>query len=65
MDGFGLLREIRARSETLPVVLVTARSSAEDRRRASSLGASAYVAKGEFQSDSLIQVVRRYCPEGT
>ncbi len=65
MDGFGLLQEIRARSETLPVVLVTARSSAEDRRRASSLGASAYVAKGEFQSDSLVQVVRRYCLEGT
>lgn len=65
MDGFDLLRAIRSRTETLPVVLVTARSSAEDRRKASALGASAYVAKGEFQSESLIHVVRRYCPEET
>lgn len=63
MNGFDLLQAIRSSSETLPVVLVTARSSTEDRRRASVLGASAYVAKGEFRSESLVQVVRRYLPE--
>src|SRR5690606_38151924 len=62
MDGFDLLQAIRSSSETLPVVLVTARSSTEDRRRASVLGASAYVAKGEFRRESLVQVVRRYLP---
>lgn len=65
MNGFDLLQAIRSSSETLPVVLVTARSSTEDRRRASVLGASAYVAKGEFRSESLVQVVRRYLPEET
>ncbi len=59
MDGFRLLETIRKRNETLPVVLVTARSSEEDRRRAESLGASAYVTKGEFRSESLVETVGR------
>lgn len=62
MDGFQFLEAIRARSQTLPVVLVTARSSTADRQRAAALGASAYVAKGEFESGSLIQLVGRYFP---
>jgi len=62
MDGFQFLEAIRARSQTMPVVLVTARSSTADRQRAAALGASAYVAKGEFESGSLIQLVGRYFP---
>lgn len=62
MDGFQLLEALRRRSETLPVILVTARSSTADRQRAATLGASAYVAKGEFESSSLLQIVARYYP---
>lgn len=59
MDGFRLLEAIRVRDESLPVVLVTARSSEQDRQRAEALGANAYVTKGEFRSESLVDVVGR------
>lgn len=62
MDGFQLLEAIRRRTATLPVILVSARSSTADRQRAAALGANAYVAKGEFESGSLVQVVGRYYP---
>lgn len=59
MGGFELLRRIRERDDLVPIVLVTARSSAEDRSKAANLGASAYVTKGEFESESLLSVVER------
>jgi two-component system chemotaxis sensor kinase CheA len=63
MDGFRLLEVIRSRSESLPVILVTARSSPADRARAEALGATAYVTKGDFQSESLVNVVKRLLAE--
>lgn len=65
MDGFEMLKRIRDISRTLPVILLTARSSVKDRQRASALGANAYVAKGEFQRDSLVAIVGRYYPKTT
>jgi chemotaxis protein histidine kinase CheA len=65
MDGFEMLRRMREISSTLPVILLTARSSVKDRQRASALGANAYVAKGEFQRDSLVAIVGRYSPKNT
>ena len=62
MDGFQLLQAIRTHSATLPVILVTARSSTSDRQRATALGASAYIAKGEFERERLVQLVTRYYP---
>ncbi|HYP74676.1 MAG TPA: response regulator [Polyangiaceae bacterium] len=59
MGGFDLLAEIRHRSQTLPVVMLTTRGSVEDRRRAASLGANAYLIKTEFQGDALLSVVLR------
>jgi chemosensory pili system protein ChpA (sensor histidine kinase/response regulator) len=63
MDGFRLLEVLRRRSETLPIILVTARSSAADRARAEALGVTAYVTKGDFQSESLVKVVGRFISE--
>jgi two-component system chemotaxis sensor kinase CheA len=59
MGGFELLRSIREKHELLPVVLVSARSSPEDRNKAADLGANAYITKGEFESESLVSVVER------
>src|SRR6478735_6803986 len=59
MGGFDLLAEIRLRSQRLPVVMLTTRGSVEDRRRAASLGANAYLIKTEFQGDALLSVVLR------
>lgn len=60
MNGFELLAAIRHQNQTLPVVMLTTRGSVEDRQRASSLGANAYVLKSAFQGDVLLDVVRRF-----
>lgn len=61
MNGFDLTARIRsdpALSE-LPVVLVTARESREDRERGVDVGASAYIVKSSFDQSNLLDVIRR------
>jgi two-component system, chemotaxis family, sensor kinase CheA len=60
MNGFDLLGEIRRRTQRLPVVMLSTRGSIEDRKRATRLGANAYLVKTEFHSESLLEVVRRF-----
>jgi chemotaxis protein histidine kinase CheA len=60
MDGFEMLRQIRTRSQRLPVVMLTTRGSVEDRKRASSLGANAYLVKSEFEGGALVEVIERF-----
>jgi DNA-binding response OmpR family regulator len=60
LDGFGLLARIRERSLGLPVIMLTTRGSPEDRRRAATLGADAYLIKSDFQGATLLEQVRRY-----
>lgn len=59
MDGLGLTRAIRddARWRNLPVVLLTSRSSDDDRRRGLEAGADAYIVKSAFDERSLLGVV--------
>lgn len=61
LDGFTLTSRIRADRELaeLPVVLVTALHSAEDRARGLEAGANAYLAKGGFEQDNLLEAIRR------
>jgi two-component system, chemotaxis family, sensor kinase CheA len=61
LDGFGLLARIRAAARTarLPVVLVTARDSDADRQRAAEGGASAYVVKGGFDQEALLDTLEQ------
>ena len=60
MNGFDLLAEVRRRSQRLPVVMLSTRGSVDDRKRATRLGANAYLVKTEFHSESLLEVVRRF-----
>jgi two-component system chemotaxis sensor kinase CheA len=61
MDGLQLTARIRAdeRFQNLPVVIVTARDSVEDRRRGFDVGADAYVLKREFDQSHLLDTVKR------
>ncbi len=61
MDGFSLTENIRAdeRLSGLPVVLVTSLSSREDRERGVAAGANAYIVKGEFDQNNLLEVIER------
>jgi two-component system chemotaxis sensor kinase CheA len=61
MDGFELVGRIRAdeRYRHLPVVLVTSRDSLQDRERGIHAGADAYIVKGGFDQDHLLETIRR------
>jgi two-component system chemotaxis sensor kinase CheA len=61
LDGFTLTSRIRADRELadLPVVLVTALHSAEDRARGLEAGANAYLVKSGFDQESLLDAIRR------
>ena len=60
LDGFDLTARLRAdkRLADLPVVLVTALGSREDKERGVQVGANAYVVKSSFDQDNLLDVVR-------
>jgi two-component system, chemotaxis family, sensor kinase CheA len=60
MNGFDLLAEVRRRTQRLPVIMLSTRGSVEDRKRATRLGANAYLVKTDFHSESLLEAVRRF-----
>jgi len=61
MDGFELTEKIRAdeRFERLPVVIVTSLARDEDRQRGMAAGADAFIVKGVFETQSLLDVIRQ------
>ncbi|MEW6776795.1 MAG: response regulator, partial [Bdellovibrionota bacterium] len=61
MDGFAFVERTRADPSLreIPAILVTSRSSEEDRRRGKEVGAAAYVVKSEFNQEELLAVIRR------
>lgn len=61
MDGFDLTARIRADKQLadLPVVLVTALESREDRERGIDVGANAYIVKSSFDQSNLLETVGR------
>jgi two-component system chemotaxis sensor kinase CheA len=61
LDGFELTARIRADPALaeLPVVLVTALESREDKERGIAVGANAYVIKSSFDQSDLLEIIRR------
>lgn len=61
MDGFELTARIRAdrKLSELPVVLVTALESRENKERGIEVGANAYILKSSFDQSSLLEFIRR------
>lgn len=61
LNGFDLTARIRAERKLaeLPVVLVTALESREDRERGIDVGANAYLVKSNFDQSNLLEAVRR------
>ena len=61
MSGFDLTAKIRAdkRLNALPVVLVTALESRQDREHGADVGANAYIVKSSFDQGNLLEIVRR------
>jgi two-component system chemotaxis sensor kinase CheA len=61
MNGFDLTAKIRGDQKLaeVPVVLVTALESREDRERGIEVGANAYIVKRSFDQSNLLEAVRR------
>ncbi len=61
MNGFDLTARIRADKKlaALPVILVTALESREDKERGIDVGANAYIVKSRFDQSNLLDVIRR------
>jgi two-component system chemotaxis sensor kinase CheA len=66
MDGYALTRAIRGAPAlaSTPVLVLTSRDADEDRRQGLEAGADAYLAKGDFDEDTLIAAVRRLLGDG-
>ncbi len=66
MDGYSVLRELRAAGNSVPVLMLTARGSMEDRVQGLDLGADDYLAKPfhfEELAARLRSILRRSTPE--
>jgi two-component system chemotaxis sensor kinase CheA len=61
MNGFELTTKIRKEKKLseLPVVLVTALESREDREHGIDVGANAYIVKSSFDKSNLLEVIKR------
>jgi two-component system chemotaxis sensor kinase CheA len=61
LNGFELTTKVRENEKlkSLPVVLITARTSQEDRSHGIKVGADAYFIKSDFDQSSLLQIIAR------
>ena len=61
LDGFSLVTKIRQHQkfENLPIILVTTLDSAADRQRGADAGANAYILKGRFNQEALLETLSK------
>lgn len=61
LDGLELTIKIRQQKQysELPIILVTSLASDEDRKRGADAGANAYIPKGTFNQDVLVETLKR------
>jgi len=65
VDGFEVCAKLKKDAETkdIPVVVLTAKATEEDRRKVMELGADAYMTK-PFRPQELWDEIKKYLPEG-
>ena len=61
LDGLSLTAKIRQHPEykELPIILVTTLAAEKDKQRGAKAGASAYIIKGKFNQDVLLEILER------
>ena len=61
LNGFGLTEEIRKsdRLSRMPVILVTARGTDEDKARGIQAGADGYIVKADFEGNNLVETIQQ------
>ena len=62
MDGYSLIEKIKASAQlkSIPVIIVSARGSQEEKKRGLDAGADAFIVKTDFEQDTLIDFVRKF-----
>lgn len=60
MDGFTLTAHLREEEDykNIPIIIITSREKEADRRRGIQVGADAYIVKGSFDQNSLVDTLR-------
>lgn len=60
MDGFTLTARLREHEcyQTCPIIIITSREKESDRRRGIEVGADAYIVKGSFDQNSLVDTLK-------
>jgi two-component system, chemotaxis family, sensor kinase CheA len=60
MDGFSLTARLREQEQyrQTPIVIITSREKEEDKRRGVQVGADAYIVKGDFDQNNLVDTLR-------
>ena len=66
MDGFELTKHIKEHEKMreTPVIIVSSLASEADKKRGVEVGADAYIVKGQFESKTLLSVVKQLVIEG-
>ncbi len=66
MDGLKLVSLVRDNPvfKSIPIIIITTEGAEEDRKRALSIGANAYLTK-PIQTHELLKLVNTYLPTGT
>jgi two-component system chemotaxis sensor kinase CheA len=59
MDGFSLCSKVREKDREIPIIMLTTYESEDDKKRGLEVGASAYIKKSSFNSDSLLDTIKR------
>lgn len=61
LDGLSLTATIRQHQKynELPIILVTTLASDEDKKRGAEAGANAYIMKGKFNQDVLLEILEK------
>jgi two-component system chemotaxis sensor kinase CheA len=62
LSGIEMTEQIRASQLDIPIVLVTTLAKATDRERGLKAGANAYLTKGDFDQNLLLDTLRRLIP---
>ena len=60
MDGFTLTARLREHESyrNKPIIIITSREKDSDRRRGIEVGADAYIVKGSFDQNSLVDTLK-------
>ncbi|MBF8276637.1 MAG: hybrid sensor histidine kinase/response regulator [Candidatus Brocadiaceae bacterium] len=66
MDGFELTKHIKEQEKIkeTPVIIVSSLANEADKKRGVDVGADAYIVKGQFESKTLLSVVKQLVVEG-